>query len=219
VRVRLLDRVVAAVGLVALSPLLAAVAVGVALTSPGPVLHRATRIGVDGRSFTLLKFRSMRVGSAVDGPAITQHGDERVTRVGRVLRATKLDELPQLWNVMRGDMAIVGPRPEDPRYVERYTPEQRAILRFPPGITSPASLAYRDEEAVLARRVAGGQTLDEAYAEVMADKLRIDLDYVRTRHVRDDVRIVTRTVVSRADRRRPIAPDPGGTSTDDCAER
>ncbi len=125
--------------------------------------------------FELLKFRSMLVGAAASGPGITAHGDSRITSVGRVIRSTKLDELPQLVNVVRGEMSIVGPRPEDPRYVEWYTDAQREILRWRPGITSPASLTYRDEESVLA----GAENLDAAYRVVMADKIAIDLAYFR----------------------------------------
>jgi lipopolysaccharide/colanic/teichoic acid biosynthesis glycosyltransferase len=212
VSVRAVDRLTALVGLVVLSPLLIAVAVTVAATSRGPVLHRAARVGAGGRPFTLYKFRSMAVGAAATGPQVTQRGDPRVTTVGRVLRASKLDELPQLWNVVRGEMAFVGPRPEAPHYVDRYAPDQRRILAYVPGITSPASLAYRDEEAVLARLVAGGQTLDEAYATVMADKIQIDLDYVANRRTWDDVRVVARTILQR-DRGPARVPSPGRSAT------
>jgi lipopolysaccharide/colanic/teichoic acid biosynthesis glycosyltransferase len=197
VKVRFLDRAVAGIGLVVLLPLLAVVAIAIKVTSPGPVLHRAPRVGVCGRPLTVYKFRSMRQDAAASGPGLTQRGDQRVTKVGRWLRSSKIDELPQLWNVVRGEMSIVGPRPEDPRYVATYSATQRAILGHPPGITSPASLQYRDEEVILAGLVAGGATLEAAYEELMADKIRIDTAYLARRTMRDDASVVVRTLFRR----------------------
>lgn len=190
---RCFDIAVASLLLLLTSPLLAAVAVGVKATSPGPVLHRATRAGVGGEPFTLLKFRTMVVGAAEHGPGVTRGGDPRVTRIGRILRSTKLDELPQLVNVLSGAMSIVGPRPEDPRYVALYNDEERAILKHRPGITSPASVRYRDEERVLAD---AGDDLELAYRRVMAEKLAIDLAYFEHRSLRSDVRVVGGTLRS-----------------------
>jgi lipopolysaccharide/colanic/teichoic acid biosynthesis glycosyltransferase len=191
---RVLDVVIATLVLAVASPLLIVVGALIRLTSPGPILHRAIRVGRNERPFTLLKLRSMRV--AGDGPAITAGGDRRITSVGRVIRRTKLDELPQLWNVIRGDMSLVGPRPEDPRYVEWYTPEQRQLLRWRPGITSPASATYRDEERVLAAGVAAGRSLDDANRDVLAEKLRIELAYFPTATVRSDLGWLGRTIVA-----------------------
>jgi len=189
---RALDVTVAALGLALLWPVLAVVAVAVALSSPGPVLHRARRVGRDGQSFTLFKFRTMVRDAAASGPGVTAGGDARITKVGRVLRRTKLDELPQLVNVLLGDMSLVGPRPEDERYVELYTPEQRRILDVRPGITSPASITYRDEEAVLR----GADDLEAAYRELMAEKIRIDLDYLDRRTVASDLGVLWRTALA-----------------------
>lgn len=186
---RALDVTTATVALAVLWPVMAIVAVAVRSSSPGPVLHRAERIGRDGQPFTLLKFRTMVVGAASAGPGVTAGGDPRITRVGRVLRRTKLDELPQLLNVLRGDMGLVGPRPEDARYVDTYTPEQREILSVRPGITSPASIRYRDEESVLR----GADDIEAAYRELMADKITIDLDYIRSRSVGSDLGVIWRT--------------------------
>ncbi|MFZ1551113.1 MAG: sugar transferase, partial [Anaerolineae bacterium] len=131
----------------------------------------AVRVGQDGRPFRLYKFRSMIVGTDRQGPGITATGDPRITRVGRFLRRAKLDELPQLINVLLGDMSLVGPRPEDPRYVAFYTPEQRRVLSVHPGITSPASLAYRHEEQLLA-----GEDWETHYrTRVLPAKLALDL--------------------------------------------
>jgi lipopolysaccharide/colanic/teichoic acid biosynthesis glycosyltransferase len=142
---RLLEAAVSLTGLVILSPLLVALAILVKATSRGPVFYRGERVGLRGRLFRVWKFRSMTVDAERTGPGITADADPRVTRVGRFLRRFKLDELPQLVNVLAGDMSLVGPRPEDPRYVALYTPEQRAVLEVRPGLTSPASLRYADE--------------------------------------------------------------------------
>lgn len=184
---RLLDVVVAAAGLLVLSPLFALLAAAVKLSSPGPVFHRGERVGLGGRPFRLFKFRSMRVGEA--GPAITRAGDARVTRAGALLRRTKLDELPQLLNVLAGDMSLVGPRPEAPRYVAMYDAEQRRILTTRPGITSPASLRYRSEEAQLV-----GDDWERLYVEeIMPAKLRIDLDYLDRRTLVSDLGVIVAT--------------------------
>ena len=189
---RTLDVTVAVLGLALLWPVLVVVAIAVALSSPGPVLHRAQRVGRGGQPFTLYKFRTMVRDAAASGPGVTAGGDARITKVGRVLRRTKLDELPQLVNVLLGDMSLVGPRPEDERYVELYTPEQRRILDVRPGITSPASITYRDEEAVLR----GADDLEAAYRELMAEKIRIDLAYLERRSVRSDLGVLWRTALA-----------------------
>jgi lipopolysaccharide/colanic/teichoic acid biosynthesis glycosyltransferase len=187
---RLLDVAVAGVLLLALSPLLAVLVALVRATSPGPALFRQTRIGRDGRPFVLLKLRTMRADAASTGPAITAGTDPRITPLGARLRRAKLDELPQLWNVLRGDMSLVGPRPELPHYVARYTAAQRAVLRARPGLTDPASLAWANEAATLAT-FADPQ---RAYAEaVLPQKLALSLAYLERRTVWTDLAVVTRT--------------------------
>jgi lipopolysaccharide/colanic/teichoic acid biosynthesis glycosyltransferase len=187
---RLLDVAVAGVLLLALSPLLAVLVVLVRATSPGPALFRQTRIGRDGRPFVLLKLRTMHADAASTGPAITAGTDPRITPLGARLRRAKLDELPQLWNVLRGDMSLVGPRPEVPHYVARYTAAQRAVLRARPGLTDPASLAWADEAATLAT-FADPQ---RAYADaVLPQKLAASLAYLERRTVWSDLAVVTRT--------------------------
>lgn len=192
---RAVDVVVAGTLLVLLAPVLAALALVIKLTSHGPVLHRTTRVGRHGVPFTLLKLRSMRVDEG-KGPAITARGDARVTAVGRLIRRAKLDELPQLWNVISGDMSLVGPRPEDPRYVEWYDAAQRHLFDWRPGMTSPASVTYRDEERVLAAALAAGRPLDDAYREVLAAKLAIELDYFPIATVRSDLAWLWRTAAA-----------------------
>lgn len=186
------DLLASAAGLIILSPLFALIALLIRLTSPGPILYRATRIGQGGREFTLYKFRSMVVGADQRGPGITAAGDPRITPVGRILRRAKLDELPQLWNVLRGDMSLVGPRPEDPRYVALYTPEQRRVLAVRPGITSLASIEYRHEEAALDCAGCEGRYVQE----VMPAKLAIDLRYVQQATLPGDIVIILRTLLA-----------------------
>jgi lipopolysaccharide/colanic/teichoic acid biosynthesis glycosyltransferase len=186
---RLFDMAVSGAALVALSPILGALALAVKLTSPGPVFYKATRVGRGGKLIKVYKFRSMVMGADKAGPGVTTAGDARVTPVGRILRRYKLDELPQLLNVLSGDMSLVGPRPEDPRYVALYTPEQRLVLQVAPGITSPASLYYRDEETLL-----NGQDWETQYVQqIMPAKLEIDLNYVKNANLGQDVRIIWKT--------------------------
>lgn len=186
---RTIDVVAAAAGLALLAPLLAVVAALIKATSPGPVFHRSERTGRGGRAFRLYKFRSMRSGSDRTGPGITTAGDARVTPVGRWLRKTKVDELPQLLNVLRGEMALVGPRPEDPRYVALYTAEQRRVLEALPGMTSAASVRYRHEEELLT-----GPDWERTYRErVLPDKLGIELEYLRGRSLWSDAGVLLRT--------------------------
>lgn len=191
--IRALDVVLAALGLLLTAPVWPLVAAAIKLDSRGPVLFRGRRLGRDRTEFDILKFRSMVSSPAGTGPAITAAGDARITRVGRLLRVSKLDELPQLVNVLRGEMSIVGPRPEAPVYLPHYAGELAEILRWRPGITSPASIAFRHEEQLL-----GAVSDPEAhYVDVvLPEKIRIDLAYFRTRSVRSDVGVILRTVRS-----------------------
>lgn len=191
---RCFDLVVSILFLLVASPVLAIIALAVKLDTSGPVFHTATRIGKDGRPFTLYKFRTMVRDAAQTGPAITRGGDPRVTRVGHFLRRYKMDELPQFINVVKGDMSIVGPRPEDPRYVAHYTPEQRGVLSVRPGIASPASVKYRWEEQVLAE-VDGD--LEAVYLNhILPDKLLLDLNYVQRRSLLFDLALIAQTAIA-----------------------
>jgi lipopolysaccharide/colanic/teichoic acid biosynthesis glycosyltransferase len=186
---RLLDVLASLAGLIVLSPLLLVVALLIKLDSAGPVLHRAERVGKGGQHFRLYKFRSMQVDADRLGPGITSASDQRITRLGRLLRRTKVDELPQLINVLKGEMSLVGPRPEDPRYVAMYTPEQQRVLAVRPGITSPASLYYRNEEELL-----GGSGWEKKYVErVMPHKLQMELDYLDKQTLWSDLGILLDT--------------------------
>jgi lipopolysaccharide/colanic/teichoic acid biosynthesis glycosyltransferase len=174
-----------------LLPLLALLAVAVKLDSHGPVLYRQTRVGRGGRPFILWKFRTMVVDADRVGPLLTVAADPRVTRLGRWLRRWKLDELPQLVNVLVGDMSLVGPRPEVPRYVALYRDTEQEVIGLIPGITDPASIAYRNEEAVLARAPDPERTY---IAEVMPHKIRLNLEYAQRATPYTDLIVVLRTI-------------------------
>lgn len=190
---RAFDIVASGAGLIILFPVFLVIAIAVRMNSRGPVLYRARRVGRYGKEFHLYKFRSMVADADRQGPGITSAQDNRITPIGRFLRRAKLDELPQLINVLRGEMSLVGPRPEDPRYVALYTPEQREILQYRPGITSIASLTYRHEEQLLS-----GPDWEQLYVdEVMPAKLTIDLDYARRANLFTDIWLILRTMVSR----------------------
>lgn len=175
--------------LLVLSPLLIGVAVAIRLTSPGPILHRATRVGRGGRLFMLYKFRSMVADAEKVGPGITAADDARITPIGRILRRTKLDEFPQLINVLRGEMSLVGPRPEDPAFVALYTPEQREVLSVRPGLTSLASVRFRNEQALLL----GPDWKAKYVDEIMPAKLALDLAYVKDQSFATDLKILLQT--------------------------
>ena len=188
---RAMDLVLGAVALVVLLPVGAIVALAVVLDSSGPPIYGGRRVGRRGRLFTMWKFRSMATGADRAGPGVTGAYDGRVTRVGAVLRRAKLDELPQLVNVLAGHMSLVGPRPEAPGFVEQWTPEEREVLSMRPGITGPTQVAYVDEEQELLGPI------DEVYErEVMHAKLEIDLEYVRAYSLRRDLAILGRTVTA-----------------------
>ncbi|MGQ9919419.1 MAG: sugar transferase [Bryobacteraceae bacterium] len=186
-----LERVLAAVGLVVLSPLLLVLAAAVWIDSGRPVLFRHRRVGRGGRRFEVVKFRSMVQGHG--GPSITRRGEGRITRVGAFLRRWKLDELPQLWNVVRGEMGLVGPRPEAPEYVDVEDPLWKSVLAVRPGITDPASVDYRNEEELLA----GVEDVDSFYRKVLLPrKLGLSAAYLERRSLRSDVVVLFRTVAA-----------------------
>jgi lipopolysaccharide/colanic/teichoic acid biosynthesis glycosyltransferase len=186
-----LDVTASLAGLVLLSPVLAAIAAAIKLDTPGTVFYRQERVGRSGVPFRIWKFRTMVAGAASLGGALTVGDDPRITEVGRLLRRFKLDELPQLANVLTGEMSLVGPRPEVPRYVALYTEAQRRVLDLVPGITDPASIAYRDEATLLAQR----PDPEAAYVqEIMPDKIRLNLEYAGRASVRSDLGLIWRTI-------------------------
>ena len=189
---RAFEAVVAGVALVVLSPLLAAIALAVAFGSRGGALFRQTRIGRGGEPFILYKFRTMRAG---DGPRFTAGGDPRVTPLGRRLRRSKLDELPELWNVLAGDMSLVGLRPEVPEYVDLGDPLWRRALAVRPGLTSLVALRLRDEETLLAE--VGDDERLRFYTEVLVPyKLRGHVAYLERRTAWSDLAVIGRTLLT-----------------------
>jgi lipopolysaccharide/colanic/teichoic acid biosynthesis glycosyltransferase len=189
---RWLEAGLAAIGLLACSPILVLVTVGVRATSPGPALFRQLRVGRGCTQFTLLKFRTMYVNRALLG--VTARGDARITPLGRWLRLLKLDEIPELWNVVRGDMSLVGPRPEVPRYVDVDNALWRRVLQVRPGITDPVTLRLRNEEQLLAG--VPGDT-EEFYLKTLQPyKLAGYAAYLRHRTVLTDVGLIVRTLLT-----------------------
>lgn len=190
---RALDILFATAGLILLSPVFGLVACWVKFTSRGPVLYRQIRVGKDGSPFQILKFRSMVMQTLKSDLSITVAGDPRVTAIGKVLRHYKIDELPQLWNVIRGDMSLVGPRPELPIYVSQYAPDQRLVLSERPGITDPASLEYRHEEEILAEQ----SDPEQFYrTHILPNKLARNRAYLQKVTFRNDIRIILKTASS-----------------------
>ncbi len=195
------ETALALAGLVAASPLLLLAGAAVAATSPGPVLFRQQRVGLNGRPFTLLKLRTMKL--APEGTQLTASGDSRITPAGRWLRRFKLDELPQLWNVVRGDLSLVGPRPEVPRYVELADPLWRQVLSARPGLTDPVTLRLRDEEALLS----GVEDVEGFYRErLLPWKLRGYRDYLSRRTWMTDLGVLGATALAVLRLRRPVQP-------------
>jgi lipopolysaccharide/colanic/teichoic acid biosynthesis glycosyltransferase len=187
---RLIDVLVSTLGLLLLSPVFLLCALLIKLDSSGPVFYRARRVGQYGNLFYQYKFRSMVVNAEQAGPGITTAHDKRITKIGRFLRHYKLDELPQLINVLKGEMSLVGPRPETPHYVAHYTTTQRQILNTLPGITSPASLTYRHEQSLLV-----GDDWEKIYLrEIMPQKLAIELEYLARRTLWQDLALIVRTL-------------------------
>jgi len=188
---RALDLAVSVPALTALSPTLLVIAALVKAGGPGPIFYAQERVGRRGRPFRLYKFRTMVTDADKSGPAITSSGDARITPLGRTLRKWKLDELPQLWNVVRGDMSLVGPRPEVRKYTDIFRDDYSEILEISPGITDYAALEYRDEEEVLARY----PDAEEAYTSVvLPEKIALYRQYLRDMGFRSDLKIIFRTI-------------------------
>src|SRR5499426_943329 len=186
------EAVIALVGLVMVAPLIALAAIVIVVTSRGPVIFRQKRMGRKGRPFTMYKLRTMRVTNS--GPQVTAGDDVRVTQVGKFLRKTKLDELPELWNVLKGDMSLIGPRPEVPRYVDLNDPMWRLVLEARPGITDQMTLQLRNEEALLIE-VEGDR--ERFYLETLLPfKLGGYLDYLQARSWRSDLKVMWRTILA-----------------------
>ena len=189
---RLLDMIMSFLGLFSFSPLLLTVSFLIKREDGGPVFYRGLRVGRNGKPFKIFKFRSMVLNAEQIGGPSTSDDDPRITRIGKLIRKYKLDELPQLINVLKGDMSIVGPRPEVQHYVDMYTEEEKAILTVRPGITDWASIWNPDEGAILA----GSADPEKTYMEkIRPEKIRLQMEYVKNRSFLLDLKIVIETIM------------------------
>ena len=192
-----LDKVLALILLIPLSPIILIIAIWIKLDSEGPVFYRQERITTYGRPFRIFKFRTMVKDADKLGAAVTEHNDPRISRAGNKLRKVRLDELPQLFNVLLGDMSFVGVRPEVAKYVNRYTDEMNATLLLPAGITSPASIEYKDEDEVIEKFKGTGRSIDDIYIEeVLPDKMKYNLDYIKNFSIINDIKIMIKTAIA-----------------------
>ena len=191
------DKVLALLMLIPLSPIILGIAIWIKLDSEGPVFYRQERITTYGRTFRIFKFRTMVKDADKMGAAVTQQNDSRISKVGHKLRKVRLDELPQLINVLIGDMSFVGVRPEVAKYVDRYTDEMNATLLLPAGITSPASIEYKDEDEVIEKYKGSGRSIDDIYVEeILPDKMKYNLKYIKEFSVINDIKIMIRTALA-----------------------
>jgi len=215
---RFFDILCSSLGLLLLLPLGIMISLFIKFADGGPIFYGQSRIGQFGRPFRIWKFRSMVVNAESLGVPLTKREDLRITRIGRFLRKTKLDELPQLWNVVVGDMSLVGPRPEVPRYVQRYTPSQREILNLKPGITDLASIVFRDEESLLC----GVDNMEEFYIRYcIPKKIELNRQYAAHAGLLSDARIILRTLytIALGSTKRAVRPPgaPSGPSAQNCS--
>ncbi|NFS28507.1 sugar transferase [Clostridium botulinum] len=189
---RIFDFVCSTLGIIILSPIFILISIMIKTGSDGPVFFKQIRVGEDGKDFEILKFRTMVVDAEKLGKQITVGNDNRITKIGSFLRKYKLDELPQLINVFKGDMSLVGPRPEVPRYVKIYNDVQRKVLEVKPGITDLASIRYKDENALLGK----AENPEEFYINtIMPDKLALNLEYINKSNVFFDIYIIVKTIL------------------------
>lgn len=189
---RTFDILVSFVAIVILFPFFIVVSILIKVDSKGPVIFRQVRVGKNEKNFEILKFRTMVTDAEKIGKQITIGEDKRITKIGRFLRKYKLDEFPQLFNVLKGDMSFVGPRPEVPRYTSLYTDEQKEVFKVRPGITDYASIKYRNENEILGE----SENPEETYInKIMNDKLKINLEYLKRRSIIEDIKIIFKTLV------------------------
>jgi lipopolysaccharide/colanic/teichoic acid biosynthesis glycosyltransferase len=189
---RIFDLTFSLLGLIICSPIFIMVPIFIKLDSKGPVFFRQERVGKNFKSFKIYKFRTMRYDPEEKGPIITVGGDRRVTEVGKFLRQYKVDELPQLFNVLKGEMSFVGPRPEVREYVQLFKKDYKKLLRIRPGITDPASIKYSDEERVLS----SSENWEEEYKKrILPEKIDLSLQYVEQHNIMTDLKIILKTLL------------------------
>lgn len=193
---RFFDIIMSLLLLIVLSPVFLILAIWIKADSKGTVFYRQERITQYGRTFRIFKFRTMVSNADKIGTLVTTQNDSRITRVGEKIRKCRLDEIPQLINILKGDMSLVGTRPEVQKYVDAYTDEMKATLLLPAGVTSLASLKYRDEDEIISQETDRGKTVDQAYIEdVLPEKMKFNLEYLDTFNILKDVNLCVRTVI------------------------
>jgi len=200
---RIFDLTFSLLGLIICSPIFIMVPIFIKLDSKGPVFFRQERVGKNFKSFKIYKFRTMRYDPEEKGPMVTVGGDRRVTEVGKFLRQYKVDELPQLFNVLKGEMSFVGPRPEVKEYVQLYKKDYKKLLRIRPGITDPASIKYSDEERVLS----SSENWEEEYKKrILPEKIDLSLQYVEQHNIMTDLKIILKTLLKTGRYKSPQLP-------------
>ena len=193
---RFFDIIMSLLLLIVLSPVFLILAIWIKVDSQGTVFYRQERITQYGRTFRIFKFRTMVSNADKIGTLVTTQNDSRITRVGEKIRKCRLDEIPQLINILKGDMSFVGTRPEVQKYVDAYTDEMKATLLLPAGVTSLASLKYRDEDEIISQETDRGKTIDQAYIEdVLPEKMKFNLEYLDNFNILKDVNLCVRTVI------------------------
>lgn len=192
---RLFDIIFSTILLIVLSPILIILAIAIKIDSKGPIFYRQERITQYGKIFKIFKFRTMIFNADKIGALVTTKNDSRITRVGNIIRKCRLDEIPQLINILVGDMTFVGTRPEVKKYVERYTDEMKATLLMPAGVTSIASIKYKNEDEIIGKYIEQGEDIDDIYVNrVLPEKMKYNVDYVKKFTIFQDILICVQTV-------------------------
>ena len=193
---RFLDFIGSLILLILLSPILIILAILIKIDSKGPVFYRQERVTTNGKIFKIFKFRTMIQDADKRGALITGKQDSRITRIGNKIRKCRLDELPQLINILKGEMSFVGTRPEVKKYVDMYTDEMKATLLMPAGVTSMASIKFKDEDEIISKQTKSGKTVDEAYVnDIFPDKMKWNLEYIKKFSIFEDLKICIETVI------------------------
>lgn len=193
---RFLDFIGSLILLILLSPILIILAILIKIDSKGPVFYRQERLTTNGKIFKIFKFRTMIQDADKRGALITGKQDSRITRIGNKIRKCRLDELPQLINILKGEMSFVGTRPEVKKYVDMYTDEMKATLLMPAGVTSMASIKFKDEDEIISKQTKSGKTVDEAYVnDILPEKMKWNLEYIKKFSIFEDLKICIETVI------------------------
>lgn len=193
---RFFDIMMSLILLIILSPIFLILAIWIKLDSKGPIFYRQERVTTYGKIFKIFKFRTMVQDADKKGSLITIGEDPRITKIGKKIRKCRLDEIPQLINILKGDMSFVGTRPEVPKYVEKYTDEMKATLLMPAGVTSKASIEYRDEDEIINKYLNKGENVDDIYTKrVLPEKMKWNLEYIKDFNIFEDIKVCIKTIV------------------------